>query len=100
MDWKQRCKILRKWAKELDRRKYDLGMAALYEVGKSRLEAIGEAEEAVDLIDWYCDEMERNKGFARPMNRAARKEETHVPPEAGRRLRRHRAVQFSGGLAV
>jgi 1-pyrroline-5-carboxylate dehydrogenase len=74
--WKARVKILRKWAKELDRRKYDLGMAALYEVGKSRLEAIGEAEEAVDLIIWYCDEMERNQGFVRPMNRAIAKEET------------------------
>jgi 1-pyrroline-5-carboxylate dehydrogenase len=76
MGWKARVKILRNWAKELDRRKYDLGMAALYEVGKSRLEAIGEAEEAVDLIKWYCDEMEGNKGFVRPMNRALPKEET------------------------
>src|SRR4029079_15023201 len=54
MGWKARVKILRSWAKERARRKYDLGMAALYEVGKSRLEAIGEAEEAVDLIRWYC----------------------------------------------
>ncbi|WP_119388026.1 aldehyde dehydrogenase family protein [Taklimakanibacter lacteus] len=76
MDWKARLKIMRKWAKEIDRRKYDLGMAALYEVGKSRLEAIGEAEEAVDLIEWYCDEMERNKGFVRPMARALKAEET------------------------
>lgn len=76
MGWKGRVKILRKWAKELDRRKYDLGMAALYEVGKSRLEAIGEAEEAVDLVHWYCDEMERNAGFARPMKRALKPEET------------------------
>jgi 1-pyrroline-5-carboxylate dehydrogenase len=76
MGWKARVKALRKWAKELDRRKYDLGMAALYEVGKSRLEAMGEAEEAVDLIRWYCDEMERNRGFARPMSRAVPREET------------------------
>jgi len=76
MGWKARVKIMRKWAKEIDRRKYDLGMAALYEVGKSRLEAVGEAEEAVDLIDWYCDEMERNKGFVRPMKRAIAAEET------------------------
>ena len=76
LPWKQRVRVLRKWARALDRRKYDLGMAALYEVGKSRLEAIGEAEEAVDLITWYCDEMERNRGFARPMSRANAKEET------------------------
>ncbi len=76
LGWKGRVRALRKWAKEIDRRKYDLGMAALYEVGKSRLEAIGEAEEAVDLIKWYCEEMERNKGFAQPMRRAFAKEET------------------------
>lgn len=76
MEWQARVKLLRKWAKELDRRKYDLGMAALYEVGKPRLEAIGEAEEAVDLISWYCDEMERNRGFARPMKQAVPQEET------------------------
>src|SRR5262245_24416196 len=76
MGWKARVSGLRKWARELERRKYDLGMAALYEVGKSRLEAMGEAEEAVDLIRWYCDEMERNRGFARPMNRALPREET------------------------
>jgi 1-pyrroline-5-carboxylate dehydrogenase len=76
LGWKGRVKALRKWARELDRRKYDLGMATLYEVGKSRLEAIGEAEEAVGLIDWHCDEMERNKGFVLPMQRALRGEET------------------------
>jgi 1-pyrroline-5-carboxylate dehydrogenase len=76
LGWKGRVKALRKWARELDRRKYDLGMATLYEVGKSRLEAMGEAEEAVDLIDWHCDEMERNKGFVEPMQRALKAEET------------------------
>src|SRR5262245_13598120 len=76
MNWKTRVKILRAWAKEIHRRKYDLGMAALYEVGKPRLEALGEAEEAVDLVRWYCDEMERNKGFVRVMKRALPREET------------------------
>lgn len=76
MDWKSRVKILRKWAREIDRCKYDLGMAALYEVGKSRLEAVGEAEEAVHLITWYCDEMERSKGFSQPMRRTHAEEET------------------------
>src|SRR4029078_7785991 len=48
----------------------------MFEGGKSGLEAVGEAEEAVDLVDWYCDEMERNRGFERPMSRAMPREET------------------------
>jgi 1-pyrroline-5-carboxylate dehydrogenase len=67
---------MRRWAEEIDKRKYDLGMAALFEVGKSRLEAIGEAEEAVDLVAWYADEMERNEGFTQQMRRAVPEEET------------------------
>jgi 1-pyrroline-5-carboxylate dehydrogenase len=74
--WRERVALMRRWAEEIDKRKYDLGMAALFEVGKSRLEAIGEAEEAVDLVAWYADEMERNEGFTQPMRRAVPEEET------------------------
>jgi len=74
--WQERVKVMRRFADEIDRRKYDLGMAALFEVGKSRLEAIGEAEEAVDLVAYYCDEMEKNQGYTRQMARAIEQEET------------------------
>ncbi|MGK2907570.1 MAG: aldehyde dehydrogenase family protein, partial [Desulfuromonadales bacterium] len=74
--WQERVEMLRRFAREIAERKYDLAMAALFEVGKSRLEAVGEAEEAVDLVDYYCDEMERNQGFTRSMARANPLEET------------------------
>jgi 1-pyrroline-5-carboxylate dehydrogenase len=74
--WQDRVALLRRAADRLDARKYELGLACLVEVGKSRLEAIGEAEEAVDLIRYYCDEMERNEGFRRPLKRAFPQEET------------------------
>jgi acyl-CoA reductase-like NAD-dependent aldehyde dehydrogenase len=48
LHWKDRVQAMRSWAAEINKRKYDLALAALYEVGKSRIEAIGEAEEAVD----------------------------------------------------
>jgi 1-pyrroline-5-carboxylate dehydrogenase len=82
LDWRERVKLIRQWAQSVDKRKYDLALAALYEVGKSRLEAIGEAEEAVDLLVWYCDEMERNEGFKKQMRRAVPHEETicHLRP--------------------
>jgi len=74
--WQDRVAVLRKAAGVLDSRKYELGTACLIEVGKSRLEAIGEAEEAVDLIRYYCDEMERHGGFQQPLRRAFPTEET------------------------
>ncbi len=43
-----------RWREILAAEKYDLGLAALYEVGKSRIEAIGEAEESVDMVEYYA----------------------------------------------
>jgi 1-pyrroline-5-carboxylate dehydrogenase len=74
--WQERIAILRAGAKVMDQRKYTLSIAAIWEVGKSRMEAIGEVEEAVDLILHYCLEMERNNGFDRPMERAFQHEAT------------------------
>ena len=37
------------------------------EVGKNRLEALGDVEEAADLIRYYCQQVEDNDGFAAPM---------------------------------
>lgn len=68
--WAERLAILRAGAKVMERRKYELSGAALLEVGKSRMEAVGEVEETIDLVLHYCDEMERNNGFDRPMERA------------------------------
>ena len=63
MGWPQRVAILRAGADLLEQRKWDVSVACLIEVGKSRLEAVGEVEEAIDLIRHYCDEMERTDGF-------------------------------------
>jgi 1-pyrroline-5-carboxylate dehydrogenase len=39
------------------------------EVGKNRLEAMGDAEEAADLVDYYGDQLEAHDGFVREMAR-------------------------------
>jgi 1-pyrroline-5-carboxylate dehydrogenase len=74
--WPERVALVRRLADELERRKYDLGIACLIEVGKSRMEAMGEAEEAIDLARYYADEMETQEGFARPLKRAFAQEHT------------------------
>ena len=63
MGWWKRVEILRAGAAVLEERKWDISVACLIEVGKSRLEAVGEVEEAIDLIRHYCDEIERTDGF-------------------------------------
>lgn len=63
MGWRRRIEVLRAGANALEQRKWDASVACLVEVGKSRLEALGEVEEAIDLIRHYCDEMERTDGF-------------------------------------
>jgi 1-pyrroline-5-carboxylate dehydrogenase len=56
---------LRRVAAAVRRERLALAMAALLEVGKSRLEAMGEVEESIDLIEHYCDETEAADGFER-----------------------------------
>jgi 1-pyrroline-5-carboxylate dehydrogenase len=63
LGWPKRVELLRSAADHIEERKWDLSVACLIEVGKSRLEAVGEVEEAIDLIRHYCDEMERTDGF-------------------------------------
>ena len=63
LGWPKRVELLRAGADALEDRKWDVSVACLVEVGKSRLEAAGEVEEAIDLIRHYCSEMERTDGF-------------------------------------
>src|SRR5262245_15449370 len=56
-----RIETMRRFARALEARKYQLGMAAMFEVGKSRLEASGEAEREVERVDWYEVQRERTR---------------------------------------
>lgn len=76
--WANRVEAIRAVAAEVERRKYELGIACLIEVGKSRAEAMGEVEETADLLRYYADEMAANDGYARDMARAFPREATRV----------------------
>jgi 1-pyrroline-5-carboxylate dehydrogenase len=68
-DWRERVAILRKAAALIRERKFELAAVMSLEVGKSRLESMGDAEESADLIDYYCQQMEDAGGFVRQMAR-------------------------------
>lgn len=65
--WQERVAVLRRAANVFRKRKYDMSAWLSLEAGKPRLEAMGEVEEAADLIDGYCDYMEENAGYVRTM---------------------------------
>src|SRR4051794_29130351 len=78
MGRERRVGLLRAGADVLEERKWDVSVACLIEVGKSRLEAVGEVEEAIDLIRHYCDEMERSDGFREERAGASSAERCYV----------------------
>lgn len=61
--WQERVELLRKVAKNIDDRTVEIGAAMAMEVGKNRMEALGDIAETADLIRYACDEMEANHGF-------------------------------------
>jgi len=65
--WQERVATLRRAAALLRERKFRLAALMSLEVGKNRMEAMGDVEEAADLIDYYCQQLEDADGFVRPM---------------------------------
>ena len=67
--WQERIRLLRKSAEIMDERTFEMGVAMSLEVGKNRMEALGDVAETADLIRYSCDRMEANDGFIHEMGR-------------------------------
>jgi 1-pyrroline-5-carboxylate dehydrogenase len=63
----QRAALLRRVGQLIEERVYDIAAALTLEVGKNRMEALGEAQEAADFFYTYCDDFEREHGFDRAL---------------------------------
>jgi len=66
--WRERLAIVRRAAALISERQMELAAIMAVEVGKNRLEALGEVEETADLLRYYADVMERNEGYDHPMD--------------------------------
>lgn len=60
----ERVRWLHRIADIIEERVYDLAAAVTLEAGKTRMEAIGEAQETVDLFRHYADDFEQHGGYA------------------------------------
>jgi 1-pyrroline-5-carboxylate dehydrogenase len=67
--WQERVKLLRNAAAQIESRLFELSAAMSLEVGKIRMEALGDVQETADLISYACDQMEENKGFVAEMGK-------------------------------
>ncbi len=74
--WTGRLATLRRAAAAIRDRKFEIGAVMSIEVGKSRMESMGDVEESADLIDYYCRQMEDAGGYVKPMGRLLPNERT------------------------
>jgi 1-pyrroline-5-carboxylate dehydrogenase len=61
----QRARLLRRVAQLIEERVYDIAAVLSLEVGKNRMEALGETQEAADFFTLYAQDFERHEGFER-----------------------------------
>ncbi|HEX6868459.1 MAG TPA: aldehyde dehydrogenase family protein, partial [Candidatus Limnocylindrales bacterium] len=66
--WPERLAIVRKAAELISDRLMDDAAVMSFEVGKNRIEALGEVEESADLIRYYAQTMEDNAGYDHPLD--------------------------------
>jgi 1-pyrroline-5-carboxylate dehydrogenase len=62
-----RCALLRAVGERIGERHMAMAAAVSMEAGKSRTESIAEVQEAIDLIEAYCEQMERHGGYRVPL---------------------------------
>src|SRR3954454_24945311 len=71
-DWRamsvaERCALMRAAADQIRGRVMEMAAVVTLETGKPRVESIAEVEEAVDLIETYCAQIEQHVGFEVPL---------------------------------
>lgn len=72
--WQERVAAIRRAADMMSDQNFGLAAVMVMEVGKSRLESLGEVAETVDLLRYYADAMESNNGFVRELGKLSENE--------------------------
>ncbi|HLC34169.1 MAG TPA: aldehyde dehydrogenase family protein [Anaerolineales bacterium] len=67
MRWEERVRMVRKAAALIEKRVYEIAAVVSLEVGKNRMEALGDVQETADLLYYACDQMEANHGYVKAM---------------------------------
>ena len=65
--WRERVAIIKRAGDLISERLMEYAGIMAIEVGKNRIEALGEVEESADLVRYYAQTMEDNQGYDHPM---------------------------------
>lgn len=76
LPWSERVARIRRAADAVSRRRMELAATMCLEVGKTRIECLGDVEEAADLLRYYAQQVEDAGGFARPLGKLSSNEDT------------------------
>jgi 1-pyrroline-5-carboxylate dehydrogenase len=68
LGWPERLALVRRAAELISERQMEYAGLMAIEVGKNRIEALGEVEESADLIRYYADTAENEGFFERPLD--------------------------------
>jgi 1-pyrroline-5-carboxylate dehydrogenase len=63
----ERVRLLKRVATLIEEHVYDIAAALALEVGKNRMEALGEVQETADFFNLYADDFVRQNGFDHPL---------------------------------
>ncbi len=67
--WQERAALVDRAAALVRESLCELAAWLILEMGKSRVEALGEIEETADLYSYYADQLRANRGFVNPMGK-------------------------------
>jgi 1-pyrroline-5-carboxylate dehydrogenase len=65
--YEERCAHMRVAARAIEARHLELAAVVSLETGKTRAESIAEVQEAIDLIETYCEAIEAADGYTAPL---------------------------------
>lgn len=74
--WEERIRITRKAADIMRERRFRNAALMTLEVGKNRMESLGDAEEAADLLSYYAQQLEDHNGYSQPLAKLSPNEDT------------------------
>ncbi|MGI0082663.1 MAG: aldehyde dehydrogenase family protein, partial [Nitrosopumilaceae archaeon] len=74
--YQQRVEIFRECADLFSSEKFKLATIMSFENGKSRLEAMGDVDEAIDFMRFYAYQLEANEGYSKETKSAVPNEKT------------------------
>lgn len=75
MGWESRRDLMLRAAEIMEEQVFELAALLTYEVGKNRLEALGDAAETIDFLRYYSKQITDNEGFVRKLSSLGDNEE-------------------------